>query len=266
MSRASDTCVHGKYARISIPSWLNIPSTGSSADKEAYARQRGAVECTPVVGADLGTPAKCDQAAACWHCMPGAVGEQLEARLLRVLHQRLHHIPCSQSRQNRRESPPCTRRIWLSYLTTILLVALQTISLPADCEITLAWGSCAVQSLLSGDAQVCDCLEEQGEGPKVLVLAAAGRRGCARSAREVAAEAQREGTVPVNGVQAIVHQACNIATDIHSLCSMTEHAPDLPYNSHALADGARALSMRRSRTDRTGSKISCSMAGCIVKP
>ena len=49
------------------------------------AKVKGMVR-TPVIRADLGTPAERDQAAARRHCTPGAIGKQLEARLLRVLH------------------------------------------------------------------------------------------------------------------------------------------------------------------------------------
>ena len=93
------------------------------------------------------------------------------------------------------------------------------------------------------------------------MLAAAGRRRCACAAREVAAEAQREGTVLVNGLQAIIHQACTIAADCRSLRSITEHAADLHYNTHAVTDEPSSLSARPLRA----CIMLCSMAGLIVE-
>ena len=74
--------------------------------KEAYGQAQGrGVVRTPVVGADLGTPAKRDQTAACRHCTPGAIGEQLEARLLRVLHQEARSHPLQPLKAEQTGSP-----------------------------------------------------------------------------------------------------------------------------------------------------------------
>ena len=119
------------------------------------------------------------------------------------------------------------------------MIALPAELLPAVClsKVKPGWASFPIQSLPTKGAKVRNCLEQHSEGPKVLVLAAAGRRGGTSRAREVAAEAQREGAVLVDGVQAIIHQACSDTASSHSLCIMTEHAPDLHHDSHALSDG-----------------------------
>ena len=108
--------------------------------------KRGAVKRTPVIGADLGTPAEGDQAAARWHCTPGPVGEQLKARLLRILHQETASHPLQPLEAKHTDSFLRYGSCLAELPITSVAIAVQRKSLTAGChfKITLAWGSCAI--------------------------------------------------------------------------------------------------------------------------
>ena len=93
-------------------------------------------ERTPVIGADLGAPAEGNQAAARRHCAPGTAGEQLKARLLRVLHRDAtsHHMQL-QAEGHRQ------KHIRLCYQSTILISSITYKSLVGYCyfESAPAW-------------------------------------------------------------------------------------------------------------------------------